>query len=270
MKTWLTLATLPFLLSSCMVVDFQWEQGNGISATEIRSLPSFDRVRLDAPLHVIVKTGPAYSAYVTSDANLTGYFQTDAYGGTLTISMASGIQPTVEPEITLIVPELRSLTHNGGGLVEIQEDGNFPDVALTVNGNGEIRYSGTASRLKASLYGSGRIAMEGYAALLEAELYGSGEIHGENLLSGDADVASSGSGFVFLDLDYESVLNLDLSGPGRVEWWGSPSRLIYNLTGSGKVVEHRGLPKKTAGAKTAAAKQAAGAGKPYDIVTGEK
>lgn len=287
MKTWLTLATLPLLLSSCMVVDFQWEQGNGVAATEIRTLPSFDRVRLEAPVHVIVKTGPAYSAYVTSDANLTGYFQTDAYGGTLTIGMSSGIQPTVEPEITLIVPELRGLTHNGNGLVEIQEDGNFPEVTLTLNGGGEIRYSGTASRLTANLNGSGSIVMEGYASLLEADLRGNGAIHGENLLSGDADVNLSGSGEVYLDLDYQSVFNLDLTGSGRVEWWGAPSKLNYNLTGEGKVVEHRGLPKKTAGAKTSAnpgtagaagtagaqagaAKQGVNAGKAYETVTGEK
>ncbi|MDB5104773.1 MAG: hypothetical protein JWP91_2462 [Fibrobacteres bacterium] len=252
MKPWLTLAILPLLLSSCMVVDLQWEQGNGIAATEIRSLPSFDRIRLEAPVHVIVKAGPAYSAYVSSDANLTGYFQTDTFGGTLTIGLSSEIQPSIEPEITIIVPNLHSLTHNGNGLVEIQEDGDFPDVSLTLNGGGEIRYSGTASRLKATLNGTGSIVMEGYTALLEADLRGDGEIHGENLLSGDADVELSGSGFVFLDLDYQSALNLALTGSGRVEWWGAPSKLNYTLTGTGKVVEHRGLPKKSAAAKTSA------------------
>jgi hypothetical protein len=53
-------------------------------------------------------------------------------------------------------------------------------------------------------------------------------------------------------MDYQSTLNLDLSGSGHVEWWGSPSRLNYNLTGSGKVVEHPGLPKKSAAAKASA------------------
>jgi hypothetical protein len=267
MKLLAALATLPLLLlSSCMVVDLQWEQGNGVAATEIRSLPSFDRVRLEAPVHVVVKTGPSYSAYITSDANLTGFFQTDAYAGTLTIGMSSGIQPSVEPVITLIVPELHGLTHNGNGLVEIEEDGNFPDVELTLNGGGEIRYSGTASRLSAVLNGSGKIVMEGYASLLQADLSGDGEIHGENLLSGDADVGLSGSGFVFLDLDYQS---------GLVEWWGAPSKLNYDLTGTGRITEHRGLPKKTAGAKTSvsaasqgvAAKRGAAADRPYEIAT---
>jgi hypothetical protein len=268
MKTLLALATLPFLLSSCMVVDLGgWEQGNGIAATEIRSLPSFSRVRLDAPVHVIVKTGPTYQAYVTSDANLTAAFETDAFAGTLTIGMASGISPSIEPEIVIVMPELSSLTHNGNGLVEIVEDGNFPDVSLTMNGGGEILYSGTASTLKATVNGSGDITMEGYASLLVADLRGDGEIHGENLLSGDADVELSGSGFVFLDLDYQSVLDLTLTGSGTVEWWGAPAKLNYTLLGTGKVVEHRGLPKKSAAAKVSAtapagamAKSAAGAG----------
>jgi hypothetical protein len=236
----------------CTVVDLQWEQGNGVATTEVRDLPSFSRVRLEAPMHVVVKSGPSYSAYVTSDGNVTGYIQTDAWMGTLTIGMSSGISPTIEPEITIVVPDLKSLTHNGNGLVEIQEDGNFPDVELTLNGGGEIRYSGTASRLRAAINGSGNIVMEGYTALLEADLRGNGEIHAENLLAGDADVDLSGSGYVFLDLDYQSVLNLNLTGSGHVEWWGAPSRLNYTLTGEGKVVEHRGLPKKSAAAKAGA------------------
>ncbi len=253
-----TLATLPLLslmsllTTSCMVLDLHYEEGNGVPATEIRTLPSFNRVRLDAPVHVTIKSGSAYAAYITSDENLTGYFETDAFAGTLTVGMSSDISPLIEPEITIVVPDLREVIHNGDGTLEIQEDGRFPDVTLTLNAGGEIFYSGTASRLRAVVNGSGDITMEGYTALLEAELRGDGEIHGENLLSGDADVDLSGTGYVFLDMDYQSTLNLDLSGSGHVEWWGSPSRLNYNLTGSGKVVEHRGLPKKSAAAKPSA------------------
>lgn len=248
----LTLAILPFLTTSCMVLDLHYEEGNGVAATEIRTLPAFSRVRLDAPVHVTIKSGSAYAAYVTSDENLTDYFETDAFAGTLTVGMSTGIAPLIEPQITIVVPDLREVVHNGDGTLEIQEDGNFPDVTLTLNAGGEIFYSGTASRLRAVINGSGDITMEGYTALLEAELRGDGEIHGENLLSGDADVELSGSGYVFLDMDYQSTLNVDLSGSGHVEWWGAPSRINYNLTGSGKVIEHRGLPKKSASAKASA------------------
>lgn len=248
----LTLAILPFLTTSCMVLDLHYEAGNGVAATEIRTLPAFNRVRLDAPVHVTIKSGSAYAAYVTSDENLTGYFDTDAFAGTLTVGMSTGIAPLIEPRITIVVPDLREVVHNGDGTLEIQENGNFPDVTLTLNAGGEIFYSGTASRLRAVVNGSGDITMEGYTALLEAELRGNGEIHGENMLSGDADVELSGSGYVFLDMDYQSTLNVDLSGSGHVEWWGAPSRINYNLTGSGRVIEHRGLPKKSAAAKASA------------------
>jgi hypothetical protein len=283
MKRLLVSALLPLFLSSCMMVDLQWEQGNGVAATEIRSLPAFERIDLQGPVHVIIKTGPSYSAFVTADENLTGYFQTDAFAGTLTIGVAGGIQPSVEPEITIVMPELRALTHNGNALVEIQEDGGFPDVNLTLNGSGTIFYSGTASTLTATLNGSGTIEMEGYASFLDARVRSNGELHGENLLTGDADVEMSGSGLALLDLDYQSTLNLELTGSGQVEWWGSPSWLNYHLDGIGKVVEHRGLPKKTAGAKIAAKRGAAGAAKkgattgmtgmpsagPYETVSGK-
>jgi hypothetical protein len=258
MKTWLILPTLPFLFTGCMVLEPQDSQGNGVAVTETRTLPAFDRVRLDAPVHVTVKSGDAYAAYVTTDGNLTGYLTTDAWNGTLTIDLPYTIAPTVEPEITVIVPGLRSLVHNGSGTVEIEEDGDFPDLDLTLNGSGDIRFSGTATNLRATLNGSGLIELEGFAASLTASLAGEGAIHAENLLVEDADVSLSGSGYVFLDMDYQSTLALALTGSGRVEWWGSPAHLDYHLSGEGKVVEHRGLPKRSAAGKRAATVAGAG------------
>ena len=260
MKIWLTLATLPLFLSGCMVMEAQDTRGNGVAATETRSLPSFDRVRLDAPVHVIVKTGPRYAAYVTTDGNLTGYLTTEAWNGTLTIGLPGYIEPTVEPSITVVVPELRSLVHNGNGTVEVEEGGDFPELELTLNGSGEILFSGTATRLAATVNGAGVIDMEGFAASLVATLRGEGAIHAENLLVEDADVELSGSGYVFLDLDYQSTLDLALTGSGRVEWWGSPARLNYNLSGEGKVIEHRGMPKRSAAGKPDAGNRAAAKG----------
>ena len=256
MQTWLALATLPFFLSSCMVLDAQDTRGNGVAATEARTLPAFDRLRLEAPVHLIVKSGPAYAAYVTTDGNLTGYLTTDAWNGTLAIGLPYSIAPTIEPEITVVMPGLRSLIHNGKGTVEVEEGGDFPDLDLTLNGSGEIRFSGTATRLNTTVNGSGVIDLEGFAASLTANLRGEGAIHGENLLTEAADVELSGSGYVFLDLDYQSTLSLALTGSGRVEWWGSPAHLDYRLSGDGKVVEHRGLPKRAAG--KGAAQEAAG------------
>lgn len=252
MKTWLTLATLPFLFSACMVLEVQDSHGNGIAATEARTLSAFDRVRLEAPVHVTVKSGSAYAAYVTTDGNLTSYLTTETWDRTLTISLPYSIDPTIEPEVTVIVPGLRSLVHNGNGTVEIEEGGDFPDLDLTLNGAGEIYFSGTATNLNATVNGAGVIDMEGFAASLTATLRGEGAIHAENLLTEDADVELSGSGYVFLDLDYQSSLSLALTGSGRVEWWGSPAHLDYHLSGEGKVVEHRGLPKRSATAKAGA------------------
>jgi hypothetical protein len=235
-----------------MVLDYgPGAVGNGVSATEARSLPAFDRVRLEAPVHVVVKTGPSYAAYVTTDANLTSSLATDAAGGTLTIGLPYSISPTVEPRITIVAPSLRALVHNGNGTVEVDEGGDFPDLDLTLNGSGEILFSGTASRLAATVNGSGIIDLEGFAASLAATLRGEGAIHAENLLTESAQVDLSGSGYVFLDLDYGSDLELSLSGSGKVEWWGSPARLDYHLTGEGQVAEHRGLPKRSALAKRA-------------------
>ncbi|GEM_PF-3077724 len=251
----LALAPLALLLTNCMVEDFGYQsRGDGYAVTETRSLSAFSRVDLECPIHVTIKTGSQYAAYVTSDGNLSAFIQTDAFAGVLTIGLTGTIDPVVVPEVVVVVPDLREVIHDGSGLVDIVEggeqgSGDFPDLKLQLNGNGEIHFSGTASNLRIELNGAGRITLEGFAASLQTDLRGEGDVFGENLLVEDADVNLSGAGNVYLDLDYQSTLNLDLPGSGRVEWWGAPEQLHYNLTGQGKVVEHRGLPKKSAAEK---------------------
>ncbi len=258
MKYLFALGSLPIFLSNCMVADYQWHQGNGVAVTETRPLSSFNRVNLEGSMHVILQSGPECAAYVTSDENLSGYIQTSSYAGVLTIRLSTEIEPVVIPEITVVVPDIHQIIQNGNGLMDIQEGGNFPDLSLELNGGGQIRFSATASHLSATVNGSGSINLQGFAAMLTVDLNGTGEIQAENLLVEDADVDLSGSGNVFLDLDYESNLNLNLSGSGLLEWWGSPQKLNYTLTGTGQVIEHRGLPKKSALAKKSATPE-----KPY-------
>jgi Putative auto-transporter adhesin, head GIN domain len=255
----LGLAILPLFLTQCMVLEYDSRLGNGISTLEVRRLNTFSRVDLDCPLHVTLKSGSEYAAYVTSDGNLSHAIETNTFAGVLTISLSGEIEPVITPEIVIVVPNINSVIHNGNGLIEILEGGDFPNLDLQLNGSGEIRFAGTASHLNVELNGSGQMFLEGFAADIKVDLRGNGDVHAENLLTEAAEVNLSGSGNIYLDLDYESSLDLVLTGSGKVEWWGAPEHIKYTLTGSGKVVEHRGLPKKAASAKKSAA-----TGKSYD------
>jgi hypothetical protein len=278
MKSLVAFLALPFLLSSCMVVDTygtypdgnggdDWRNGNGTAVTETRYLPAFSTIESQSPIRVTVKTGSDYAAYVTADGNLTSYIVTTTHAGVLTVELSTEISPTVTPEVVVVTPDLRQVIHDGSGFVDVQEGGDFPDLSLQLNGSGTLRFDGTATRLHAELNGYGRMTLQGYAAVLQTELRGQGDISAENLLAGDASVSLSGTGNVFLDLDYQSTLDLDLSGAGRVEWWGAPARLDYNLTGTGTVIEHRGLPKMSA--KSGLAKKGAGGKYTEDLKSAE-
>lgn len=254
MKQLLAMLMLPLFLTSCMVsgdwdgtIDGGGHGGHGGTITEIRDLSSFSHVEIVGDIDVYIQTGPRHAAYVTADPEMQDFIETNTFLGVLTIEMAGHTHGSV-PKVVVTLPDLRSVSHDGDGLVAIDEDGQFPDLNLELNAGGEIRFSGTAARLKADLNGAGRIYLEGYADLLRANLRGNGEIRAENLLAGDADVVLGGAGNIFLDLDYSSVLNLALTGSGTVEWWGAPARLNYTLSGTGKIIEHRGIPKRGAGA----------------------
>ncbi len=250
-----TILPLALFLCQCMVVDVESPVGSGIEVHETRFLASFRNINVNAKIPVTIQKGAEYSATLIADNNLTQYMHTSVWGNDLNIEIDYGLQTRIAPSLLITTPDLNSVIQNSSGTVEFSRTPHFEDLSLEINGNGSIYFSGSVDHLQTNLIGSGYLSVEGETDFLTGELNGNGEIHAENLLAQDADIIMRGGGLFGLDLDHHSTLKLNMDGPGKLEWWGNPEHLKYTIQGEGKIVEHRGLPKKTANAiKNLAAK----------------
>jgi hypothetical protein len=181
------------------------------------------------------------------DGNLQDYLNTSVQGGNLVISLTRSIRASVRPTVTVTVPALEEIRHYGSGLVEVEHETWRHEMIVEVIGSGSLVFTGAAERVIASHQGSGTLELIGYADALETTVDNSGDLLADGMLALDVKAKVYGSGDVTLDLENGAWINAAIYGSGNVEWWGFPTKTVYTLAGSGRVIEHRILGKASAG-----------------------
>ena len=239
-------------MTGCMVVEDHTHTGdntstgNGIKVEETRSLSSFYSLETNDDIQVSVREGSRFEVVVIADENLSAYISTQVYGNRLSIGWTRSVHTRVTPKVLVTVPMLDEVRHYGSALVEIEQTTWRREMHLELFGSGSLYYIGGSTKLTSIMHGSGKIDMSGYADILDLRNDASGDLLTDNLLSVDAFVEIYGAGDVTLNLDKGAVLTAHLFSSGNVEWWGFPSKTVYQLSGTGKIIEHRMLGKVAA------------------------
>jgi len=255
MKHLLALLTAAPLVTGCMVsmesnnppIGSSNSVGNGTVVIEERILPSFQTAETHGDMDILILEGNSYEASVTLDGNLQGYLRTSVQGGNLIVDFTRPVRTSVRPTVTITVPALEAIHHYGSGLVTVEHETWRHEMIVDVVGNGSLVFTGAAERLVATHLGTGTLELIGYADVLEASVESSGDLLGDGMLAADVIAKVYGSGDVTLDLDYGSWVNASIYGSGNVEWWGFPTKTVYTMSGSGRIIEHRILGKAAAG-----------------------
>lgn len=118
--------------------------------------------------------------------------------------------------VEITAPAVRRFTLNGSGDLKLRAY-DQPDLALEINGSGDVRAEGKAGRLDLRLAGSG-----------EADL--------GDLDTGDAKVTLAGSGTA--RVAPHGAAEVEIAGSGDVDLTTKPTRLTTSLAGSGEVHEN--------------------------------
>lgn len=223
-------------LGGC-VMQVDLRSGNGVPVTETRDLGHFQRVRIDSDFPVRVREGRDCEVLLRTDENLADYLLTEVEHGTLHLSFAEEISPSLATEITVTVGRLEEVVHLGAGKVEVAGEFLAPELRLVAAGPGKLEFEGDCEKLTVLGEGPALVHLEGYADELELEASG-GPVYGANFLAWHASILARGMQGVHLGIG-EGGLEVDLRGEGDVEWFGNPSYTRYSLSGSGRVVENR-------------------------------
>lgn len=209
------------------------------SAAEKRfTVTDFDRVQVEGPFAVTLKTGPASSAVAEGSARALDRVDIQVVGRLLKVRTnisAWGGYPGEQAgpaTITLTTRTLRGASVRGSGSLGIDKaDGLKFDLSLS--GNGSIAVGRVqADRLEASLLGTGSIRLAGKTKTFKASIQGTGDLDAAALKADDADIIAGTSGAIVLEAVRSAKVNA--AGAGDVTIIGSPACTVA-ARGSGRV-----------------------------------
>ncbi len=202
------------------------------------TITDFDRVQVEGPFKVTLKTGGSTAAFASGSSGALDRLSIDVQGRTLRIRQnrsawggypGEAIGPLL---IQVATPTLRAVSVGGSGTLAIDRAKSMRfDVALS--GSGRIDVGALeADFLNIGLLGSGTVAISGKAKSLRAAIQGSGNFEGSALSVEDAQIGSDTTGLVGVAV--RRAVNVTSTGQGDTRIIGSPSCTVKQ-TGSGQV-----------------------------------
>lgn len=200
-------------------------EGSGTIVSEERAVSGIDRVELSGSGVIEIVQGPTERLTLTTDDNLMQYITTTVRGDTLVVKIFDrrgyDLQPTNTPKLELTVSDLTSVETSGSFEVVAAD---LETQSLSIDGSGSCRVHMDrlrANELTVDISGSGELDMKGRVDVQRIDISGSGSYRAGDLESSNARVSISGSGYALVWAT--DTLDVDVSGSGRVEYWGDPS-----------------------------------------------
>jgi len=226
------LALVP--LSGCGI-SVDWDgpaiAGSGVTTTDRRSMPAFDRIDLSGEFDVVVDVGRPRSVAITGDDNLVPLVRAEVRNGTLHIDREKDFRSRRDIRIEIGVESLNGL-HSGGSSDVTVRNVRSPAFDLGVSGSSDLFASGEFGDLDASISGSGEIHLDGSADEIEGSVSGSGELDMLQVSARTARIDVSGSGEASVNVSER--LEANVSGSGDVRYAGRPA-VQGDVSGSGSV-----------------------------------
>ncbi len=231
----LLLAAISF--SSCNYWGGKRVRGNGISATQQRSVGAFSGIEVRGGYDVYLSQSTDNTLKIEGDENLLPYIEIEKEGDVLRIGSRSGfnLQPRTGIKIYASAPVFKKLMISGSGdIVSQSKITSSNAINAQIRGSGDITLDIEAPVFEAGISGSGDIKVSGSTRNFKGSIMGSGNIKCFDLLSekSDIDIAGSGDAQVYASKE----LNVDIKGAGDVQYKGTPS-VSQSIKGAGSVTK---------------------------------
>lgn len=202
------------------------------------SVTSFDRIRIDGPYKVELKTNVAPFARATGSPLSLDGLSVGVEGRTLVVRTGSGGWGGYAGEgrgpVTIEVgtPELKTAWINGSGALSVDRVKGL-SFDLSIQGAGSVKIDRVeVDQLKAGISGSGSTRLTGSAARLSATIRGTSSFEGEELKVKDAVIGAEGPSV--LKAAVSNSAKVDAMGLASVTLSGRPA-CIVNAKGSATV-----------------------------------
>ena len=196
-------------------------------ATRNYSVTSFDRIRIDGPYRVALKTNVSPFARATGSPLSLDGLSIGVEGRTLVVRSGSGGWGGYSGEdrgpvkIEVGTPDLKTAWINGSGALSVDRVRGL-SFDLSIQGSGTVRLDGVdVDQLKAGISGAGSTQMSGRAAQLTATIRGTSSFDGDALQVKDAVIGAEGPSIVKANV--ANSAKIDALGVASVTLAGNPA-----------------------------------------------
>ena len=206
------------------------------AATRGYTITSFDAIRVDAPVTVVVTTGSGASARAEGDQAALDRLKVDVSGRLLIISMTrprSGEKSGGAATLRLSTGMIDRIVLTGGGSVMVDRMKGLQG-QIVLGGNGDVGVADVAlDRIDVALAGGGRATLGGRTGVANIRVNGPGAVAAEGLRARQASISNDGPGSVTLTA--EVTAKVVSTGSGDVTVGGKPACTIDNR-GTGRIL----------------------------------
>ena len=213
-------------------------RGSGVLKTETRNLADFNSIEVNFPVELTIRQGAATSVSIEAEDNLLPQLATRVSGNRLIIEdnqpdWTKRVNPTRPVKIQMTVKDLQQVDFPSAGTLAV-EDLQTDRLDISISGAGTVSLDQlTAQNLTVDLSGAGNITASGSTDNLNLDISGFGGFQGGDLSSQSASITISGAGSATIWVI--SSLNVEISGTGSVNYYGSPNIQQQQISGLGSV-----------------------------------
>lgn len=205
------------------------------AATRGYTITSFDAIRVDAPVMVILTTGTGASARAEGDQGLLDRLTVNVSGRLLSIGLIRprpGEKSGGAATLRLSTGDLNRVVLTGGGSVTINRmKGLRGDIVL--GGNGDVTVAAVdLDRIDVALAGGGRATLNGRAGVANIRVNGPGAVAAAGLRARQATVGNDGPGSIAMAA--EVTAKIVSTGSGDVTVTGAAACTVDNR-GTGRI-----------------------------------
>ncbi len=207
-------------------------KGSGVVLEETRDVASFDSVRVEGSINLILTLGEPGPLRIKADDNLVPLVVATVKGSELTLKTKGSYSTKVGINVYATTADLRSIKSSGSTDVLCQGRVEVDELELEASGASDIECAVNSGSLTVVAQGSSDVRISGAVDLLQVVAEGSSDVAAFELLAAEADVKASGSSDIYVNA---KVLRAHASGSSDVRYRGLPEKLSASDRGSGSV-----------------------------------
>lgn len=222
-------------------VDAQWgswkeKKGSGDIEKQERSVDgNFTEVKSCCSMEVRIRKGSSRSVTVETDDNLLEYIITEVSGDRLRIRTERNVnlRPSKRVKVYITMPTITGLDASSSSDLIVEDAFRGDELDLDVSSSAEIKVNFTGSRVDVDGSSSGKIELRGSADRASVDISSSCRVNAADFMAKEARVEASSSGRIEIGVSDE--IRADVSSSGRVNYRGTPNKVITDASSGGKV-----------------------------------